>query len=162
MTKKAKFQYRLGDFVRVCGLCPFWSWRSQREGRTWGMVTWSQGNSCLCVCVLVSFCVCVFVSFCVCVFVCLCVCVLVGLFVCVFVCLCLQTLSLLEAITERGQDMAHGHKAIRSDQTDGWSHTLPRHNMCCSYIDITHLEGEPSLTLACLLLVAFICNTLGH
>ena len=110
------------------------------------MVTWSQGNLCLCVCVLVSLCVCVLVGFC----------------VCVFVCLCLQTLSLLEAITERGQDMAHGHKAIRSDQTDGWSHTLPRHNMCCSYIDITHLDGEPSLTLACLLLVAFICNTLGH
>ena len=130
MTKKAKFQYRLGDFVRVCGLCPFWSWRSQREGRTWGMVTWSQGNLCLCDCVLVSFCVCVFV--------CLCAC---GFFVCVFVCLCLQTLPLLEAITERGQDMAHGHKAIRSDQTDGWSHTLPRHNMCCSYIDITHLDG---------------------
>ena len=127
MTKKAKFQYRLGDFVRVCGLCPFWSWRSQREGRTWGMVTVTRQS--------------VFVCFCVFVFLCFFVCVLVCLCVCVFVCLCLQTLPLLEAITERGQDMAHGHKAIRSDQTDGWSHTLPRHNMCCSYIDITHLEG---------------------
>ena len=71
----------------------------------------------------------------------LCVCVSLCLCVSVFVCLCLRTLPLLEAITERGQDMAHGHKAIRSDQTDNWSHTLPRHNMCCSYIDITHLEG---------------------
>ena len=95
---------------------------------------------CLCACEFLCLCVCEFLCLCVCVSLCLCACGSFCLCVCVFVCLCLQTLSLLEAITERGQDMAHGHKAIRSDQTDGWSHTLPRHNMCCSYIDITHLE----------------------
>ena len=68
-------------------------------------------------------------------FVCLCVCVSVCL------CVCVCRLCPFWRRSPRGQDMAHGHKAIRSDQTDGWSHTLPRHNMCCSYIDITHLEG---------------------
>ena len=130
-----------------------------REGRTWGMVTVT-GQSvfvCLCFCVFMCSCICVSVFFvsqcvrvsvCLCVYVSFCLCVCVSVFcmsvclcVCVAVCLCLRTLPLFEAITERGQDMAHGHKAIRSDQTDGWSHTLPRHNMCCSYIDITHLEG---------------------
>ena len=160
MTKKAKFQYRLGDFVRVCGLCPFWSWRSQREGRTWGMVTWSQGNLCLCVCVLVSFCVCVFVclcvceflclcvcvfvcscvcvfvSFCVCVFVCLCVCVLVGLFVCVSVCLCVCVYRLCPFWRRSPREGRTWHMVTRQSgpikQTAGRTHCLG--TICAAHI----------------------------
>ena len=136
MTKKAKFQYRLGDFVRVCGLCPFWSWRSQREGRTWGMVTWSQGNLCLCDCVLVSFCVCVFVSFCVCVFVCLCVCVLVGLFVCVSVCLCVCVYRLCPFWRRSPREGRTWHMVTRQSgpikQTAGRTHCLG--TICAAHI----------------------------